>query len=114
MSSIFTRRYLPWWLDILATAAVVCPVSLVLAGIKETWDNCKCEFCTKFAEGHKIYLRESREAGKEIHSMPAGCYKVEYTTAAAPESLGDKKIRVEFDAAFRKVRYDWPGEGKDT
>ncbi|KAK6518690.1 hypothetical protein TWF506_005828 [Arthrobotrys conoides] len=39
--------------------------------------------------------------------MPPGYYTVEYM--APPESLKHEEIQVEFENAFRKIRYAWPG-----
>ncbi|KAF3209758.1 hypothetical protein TWF679_007297 [Orbilia oligospora] len=56
---------------------------------------------------HKIHLQELREAGHAV-KMPPGYYTVDYTPASA--SLKDEEVELEFENAFRKMRYSWREE----
>ncbi|KAF3194840.1 hypothetical protein TWF225_005457 [Orbilia oligospora] len=58
----------------------------------------------------QIHLQELREAGHAV-KMPPGYYTVDYTPASA--SLKDEEVELEFENAFRKMRYTWR-EGQDS
>ncbi|KAK6503784.1 hypothetical protein TWF481_008790 [Arthrobotrys musiformis] len=64
---------------------------------------------------HKNHLQEARKAGKDATMLP-GHYKIIHTPSTAVP-LKDWDINVEFETAFRKVKYVWPAAGapsKDT
>ncbi|KAF3100777.1 hypothetical protein TWF102_005159 [Orbilia oligospora] len=95
---------LPFWAQVVVASLIMHPAWYEYQKWRDSRDNCKCAFCTKFTEKHKIRLQELREAGHAV-KMPPGYYTVDYTPASA--SLKDEEVELEFENAFRKMRYTW-------